>query len=334
VTRYVIIGAGAVGATTAAELQLAGREVLLIARGPHLDLLRQRGLDYIRPDAVRRIELAVAGGPDEVELRPDDVLVLAVKSQDTETTLQRWAWQPVGTSSAAEALPILILQNGLENVRSALRRFATVYDVSILIPASYDTPGEVVSPAAPVIGLIVLGSASGGSDEERTRIAEDLRAAHYSVRIVPDIARWKAAKLLGNLAHNIDALYGRSPLREAAEAALQAEARTVLATAGIPVADMGPGALDASGFTIAPIPGHERGGSSTWQSLARSTSNESDFLNGEIVLLARLNATSAPLNAAIQARIARAVREGIAPGSLGDDDLIATLPSLRESSRA
>jgi thiosulfate/3-mercaptopyruvate sulfurtransferase len=32
-TRYIIIGAGAVGVTLAAELQRAGREVLLIARG-------------------------------------------------------------------------------------------------------------------------------------------------------------------------------------------------------------------------------------------------------------------------------------------------------------
>jgi ketopantoate reductase len=110
---------------------------------------------------------------------------------------------------------------------------------------------------------------------------------------------------------------------------LQAEARTVFRAAGILVADWGQ--VDMSGFVVHPIAGHERGGSSTWQSLSRATSNESDFLNGELVLLARLNAVPAPLNVAIQARIARAVREGTRPGSLGDDDLLQTLPSLKES---
>jgi ketopantoate reductase len=197
VTRYVIIGAGAVGATTAAELHLAGRNVVLIARGQHLALLRERGLDYIRPEGVHRIVLPVAGGPGEVSLTPEDILVLAVKSQDTEAVLQEWAWQPVGTSSAAEMLPILLLQNGLENSRTALRRFATVYDVSILVPSSYSTPGQVVSPAAPSIGVVILGSAFGGTEAQLEQVADDLRAAHYSVRTVPDIGSWKAAKLIG-----------------------------------------------------------------------------------------------------------------------------------------
>ena len=32
-TRYIVIGAGAVGVTLAAELQQAGQEVLIVARG-------------------------------------------------------------------------------------------------------------------------------------------------------------------------------------------------------------------------------------------------------------------------------------------------------------
>jgi thiosulfate/3-mercaptopyruvate sulfurtransferase len=329
-TRYIFIGAGAVGATTAAELHLAGRDVLLIARGEHLARIRERGLDYVRPEGTHRLPLAVAGGPQEVELGPEDVLVLAVKTQDTEATLQEWAWQPVGESSAAERLPIVLLQNGLENARTALRRFARVIDVTVIIPAGYLTPGEVISPSAPAVGVVVLGAAAGGSDERLDALADDLRAANFTVKTVPDIARWKAAKLIGNLAHNVDALYARSKLRGAAARALQNEARAVFAVAGISAAESEQRALDLSGFNVHPIPGHGASGSSTWQSLARATSNETDFLNGEVVLLARLNGTTAPLNAAIQARVARAVRTGTAPGSLGDDDLLATLPTLQE----
>jgi glycine/D-amino acid oxidase-like deaminating enzyme len=38
--RYVIIGAGGIGVTFAAELHRAGRDVVLVARGAQLDALR------------------------------------------------------------------------------------------------------------------------------------------------------------------------------------------------------------------------------------------------------------------------------------------------------
>ncbi len=330
-TRYIVIGAGAVGGTTAAELHRAGREVVLIARGRHLELLRERGLEYVTAAGTERVVLPVAGGPQDIALRAGDVLVLATKSQDTEATVAEWAWQPVkGTdASAAELLPIVLLQNGLDNVRPALRRFATVFDAAVLIPASYVTPGEVVSPAAPDIGAIFLGAAPHGTDPRIEQVATDLRAARYAVQVVPDIGRWKAGKLLGNLAHNLDALYQPSELRDAAAAALRAEASAVLAAAGIDVAQpFADGDLDLTRIATQPIAGHDRGGSSTWQSLARSGSHESDFLNGEIALLARLYGARAPLNAAVQARAARVARDGTAAGGLDDADLRRTLPTL------
>lgn len=325
-SRYVIIGAGAVGATTAAELHRAGREVILVARGRHLELLRERGLDYVRPDGVHRLALPVAGGPDEVELRAGDVLVLATKSQDTEAAVAQWAWQPVGTSSAARELTLVLLQNGLDNIRPALRRFAHVVDTAVLIPSTYLRAGEVVSPAAPNVAALIIGTAPHGLDARVTAIADDLRAARFAVQTVPDIARWKAGKLIANVAYNLDALYGPGPLRDQATTALRDEARQVLAAAGLPVSNPGVDShLDLTSIASHPIDGYPRGGSSTWQSLARATSHESDFLNGEIVLLARLHGVPAPVNTAVQQRVARAARERTAPGSLTDDDLARTL---------
>ncbi|WP_462188710.1 ketopantoate reductase family protein, partial [Frankia sp. CcWB2] len=143
--RYIVIGAGAVGATVAVELRLAGIDVVVVARGANLAALRAGGLRYIRPPATpggepdeRRIPLDVVGGPDEVDLRGDDVLVLATKSQDSEALLAQWAWRPVDADAdgtrrtAAEALPVVLLQNGIENARTALRRFATVIDAVVL----------------------------------------------------------------------------------------------------------------------------------------------------------------------------------------------------------
>ncbi len=83
--------------------------------------------------------------------------------------------------------------------------------------------------------------------------------------------------------------------------------------------------IDFSHFAVTPIEGRARPGSSTFQSLARGRDVETDYLNGEIVLLARLQGGRAPINAALQARVNRAVQEGTAPGSLPADDLAQVL---------
>ncbi|WP_322761136.1 rhodanese-like domain-containing protein [Frankia sp. Cr2] len=337
--RYIVIGAGAVGATVAAQLRGAGHRVVAVARGANLEALRSRGLHYIRPDSDRWVSLDVAGGPDEVDLHVDDVLVLATKSQDSEALLAQWAWRPVevdGTvRTAAEVLTILLLQNGLENARTALRRFATVIDAVVAIPSSHGRPGEVVAPGAPIIGAFFLGRATRGGDSTVERIAADLRRASFAVQVVEDIDRWKAGKLLANLAYNLDVLYAPGEQRDAVAAALVDEARAVFAAAGIEAVDVAANStIDLSQLVVQDIPGHERQGSSTWQSLARGGSVESDFLHGEIVLLARLHGLDAPVNAGVQQRIATAARTGMPPGSLDEADLAALLASAHRPSDA
>jgi thiosulfate/3-mercaptopyruvate sulfurtransferase len=333
-TRYVVIGGGAVGATLAAELHTAGIPVVLVARGAHLAELRWSGLRYVRPDGEHVVPVPVAAGPDEVVLHRGDVLVLATKAQDAEAAIAEWAWQPVkeadgGTAAAAEALPIIVLQNGLDTERVALRRFATVYGAVIWSPSVYVTAGEVVSPAEPAVGVLWLGRYPSGRDVRLEEVAADLRAARHLVEIVDDVPRWKAGKLLQVIGNALDALYRPSPLRERAAAALRAEARQVYRLAGEDPADLrAETALDLGQFASRPIPGRSPAGRSTWQSLQRGASPESDFLNGEITLLARLHGIEAPRNAAVLARVHRAVREGTPPGSLDDADLLGVLPDL------
>ncbi|GLW90490.1 ketopantoate reductase family protein [Actinokineospora globicatena] len=330
-SRYVIIGAGAVGATTAAELHLAGREVVLVARGAHLAALQESGLRYIRPDGITTLRLPVVGSPEELKLRSDDVLVLATKTQDADAALAAWAWQPVDDGVAAVRLPLLTLQNGLDSERSALRRFATVFGAVSWSPSSHVVAGEVVSPAAPLAGVFWIGRYPGGTDSRLADIAADFTAANLAVEVVSDIVAFKAGKLLTILPNALDALYAPSPLRDRAGELLRAEARSAFAAAGIRAADLvGETKQDISGFVIHAIPDHDRGGSSTWQSLVRGAPVESEFLNGEVVLLARLHGGEAPANAAIQSRIARAAADHAPARSLTDDDLLLTLPQLAD----
>lgn len=318
--RYVIIGAGAVGSTVAAQLHLAGIPVVLIARGEHGDAIREGGLRYLRPGGEQRVRVPVASGAREVELTADDVLVLATKAQHTEDALREWSWRPAGDGVAAD-LPLVSLQNGLESERAALRRFSTVFGASIWLPATYLTPGEVSAEGAEAPGIFWLGRYPDGLSPRLDAIAEDFRRADFVVQIVADLSRWKAGKLLGNLGNAVDALCGvrSKPILDE----LRAEALRVFAAAGLGVADLAQESdVDISVVKAVETGGRVRGGSSTWQSMARGAGTvEVDFLNGEIALLGRLHGVPAPLNALVQRLLSLAAARGAAPGSVDADEL-------------
>lgn len=296
-SRSVVIGAGAIGALLAAQLELAGRETVLVARGEALAAIRDRGVVVARPSRTETVPVTVAGGPEEVDLRPDDVLFLAVKAQDADAALAAWAWRPVGPDGVAAELPIVTLQNGLAAEEAAARRFARVLGATIAIAAQHLTAGEVASPAEPEVGLVWLGAHGGGTDPLLQPIAADLRAAAYEVTVTDDIGAVKAWKLLGNLGNALDLFDGAEEDLATARRLLRDEALAVYAAAGMPVA-----AIDVADLRlqIGEVPGYRGGRLSTWQSFARGTSSEVDFLNGEIVLLGRRMGIPTPVNALVQ----------------------------------
>jgi 2-dehydropantoate 2-reductase len=316
-TRYVIVGAGAIGASVAAQLHLSGSEVVLVARGEHAKVIRTEGLRYLRPDGEQRVAVPVVEGSTEVALTPDDVLFVATKSQDTEAVLTEWAWLPVADGSlAAQTIPLVSLQNGIENERAALRRFARTSGAAVWMPSSYLRPGEIVSPGEPEVGVFWLGRYPGGLDPDAQQWAADLRAANFGIQLVADLPAWKAGKLLSNLVNGVVALYGMEGRGKELAEALQDEGRKVLEAAGQqPKALFADSEIDLSRYRTATVPGGEYVGGSTRQSLTRGAGSvETDFLNGEIVLLGRLHGIPTPLNAAVQGLLAQAARAGTPAG--------------------
>lgn len=302
--RYVIIGGGAVGGALAAQLVPAGHDVVLVARGEHGKRIASDGLRVRRPTGTDVITVPVAAGPDDLELRPADVLLLTVKSQDAEAALAAWAWRPVTSAApgatAATTLPIVTFQNGRATEDLALRRFRGVYGAVAAIAAGYVDPGEIVSPSVDPAGLFWIGRHPGGSDELQERIVADLDGAGFAAFSVSDIGAHKAAKLVANLSQNgLALLEGSSEERDLATQALRAEALAVFAAAGVTLPPGGE--LDRHGITlqVREVPGYRSLGS-TWQSFARGTSSEIDYLNGEIVLLARHAGVPAPLSERLQ----------------------------------
>jgi len=341
VTRYVIIGAGGIGVTFAAELQRAGRDVVLVARGAQLDALRAGELRYSRPDETRLLDLPAIGDPGEIELTVDDVLVLATKTQDVEPVIAHWARRPVRQADgtlrpASVSIPVLTTQNGLEAERVALRRFQTVFGAVLWVAASYVRAGEIIAAGWPAVGVVWVGAYPGSEQPGAAAtaaaeaIAADLRASGFESQAVGDIRRWKAAKLLSSVTFVLSALYPPGELPDRAAHLLRAEAREILTASGQDIADIErERTVDTRQSARRPTSGTGYNGNSTWQSITRSSPLETDFLNGEIVLAARLLGRTAPANEAIAERAYRAAQDGAEAGTLDAGDLLTVLPQLR-----
>ena len=342
--RYVIVGAGAIGGTLASRLaQHSSTPPLVIARGDNAAAIRANGLVLRSPDDEVRVDAPVATSPDEAQLTTDDVLVFATKTHQLHGALLDWVDRPVCDAAgevvgtAGELLPALTALNGIEAERLALRYFRRVYGVCVWLPAAHLAPGEFIVRIGPVSGLFIVGRIGSPNDEadaaRDAELLEMIRAewerATFRVHLVEDVLPWKRRKLLSNLGNAVQALIGTGDEASGPVAAeLYERARTegleVYAAAGIGIPSDDEEELWRGGiFDVRPVPGVDGPlGGSSWQSLARgSGSIETDYLNGEIVRLAREAGVPAPVNEALQRLARQAAAERRAPASLAPAEL-------------
>ncbi|SCB28443.1 ketopantoate reductase family protein [Rhizobium hainanense] len=301
-TRYVIIGAGAVGASLAAQFELSGVDYALVGRGAQIRHIIDHGLAYHRPAGMRRLRLNAFDTAEPPSLRQSDILLLTVKSQDAAETLAFWAWRPIDHSQGltASALPIVTFQNGLATEATALRLFSNVYGASILTPARFTETGHVVVGGDPQVAIVTVGRYPHGTDETAAKIVLHLSRSDYIAETTSDIKRWKAAKLLHNVRNVLELFDGADAERTAFGTALVQEAETVLKAAGHALASPLERTVSIAHWKIAENSGIRPGQQSTWQSFTRGASSEVDYLNGEITLLGRLHGVATPYNRAAQ----------------------------------
>jgi 2-dehydropantoate 2-reductase len=308
-------------------LATAGHEVALIARGAHLQAIRLDGLRIRTPDGEQTHRLPAMADPGEVDWRSDDVVLLAMKSMDTAAALRALA------ARADPGTAVVCVQNGVANEPEALRMFGNVYGVCVILPAEHLTPGIVTAYSAPTPGILDLGRypepAVDAPDPTGERIAAAFVAGGFRAELRPDIMRWKYAKLLTNLGNAIEAICGPVAGTEEPVRRVRAEGEAVLRAAGIPFAteaeDTG---HRGDALQIRPVAGGQRGGGSSWQSLVRGTGSiESDYLNGEIVLLGRQHRIATPVNECARQLANAYARDGVPPGRLTPDAFLAACGS-------
>ena len=78
--KICVVGAGAIGGLLGARLAVAGEDVTLIARGPHLEAIRSRGLEVAMHDGTVVHATDIAATSDMRECGPQDLVVLGVKA--------------------------------------------------------------------------------------------------------------------------------------------------------------------------------------------------------------------------------------------------------------
>lgn len=320
--RYIIYGAGAVGGVIGARLHQAGKDVILIARGEHLRVIQDDGLTLEAPGERATLRIPAAASPAEIDFEPDDAVVLAMKTQDTQAALNELA------AAAPGSIAVLCAQNGVENERLALRKFENVYGVMLNLPAKHLTPGVVGASSGPVTGILECGRYPSGVDATIEAIVSDFAASTFEARALPDVMRWKYGKLLSNVGNAIEALCRGDTARLRRMAA--DETIACYKAAGIEWAsETELGARRAQFLRLAEDGSTRREGGSSWQSLARATGSiESDYLNGEIVLLGRLHGVPTPVNHTLQVLANDASHRGFKPGAYEVEDVIARAEAL------
>ena len=316
--RVIIYGAGGIGGVIGAQLFKADQEVVLIARGPHLEKVQKDGLHYETPNGTDILPLTAVGHPSEIDLRDDDVVLLTMKAQHTLDALDTLR------AVAGENIPVICGQNGVANERMALRRFRHVYGMLIYLPSTFLEPGTIQTTSAKTIGVLDTGVFPNGVDDRVKTLMAMLEEANFSARPTADIMRWKYGKLMINLGNALNALAPRNDEANPVRELLRAECRAVYAAAGIAYTEEDEiTARRGDLMKAGKINGVGRQGDSSWQGLMRGNRDiEADYLNGEIIMLGRLHGVPTPANEVVLRLANRMAREGIAPQSMSAVDLL------------
>jgi 2-dehydropantoate 2-reductase len=149
---------------------------------------------------------------------------------------------------------------------------------------------------------LVIGKYPTGTDALAEAVGSALRNAGFYVLVTPDVMPFKWGKLMSNLANAIGAITNESfRSQRSITEATQREAEAILRDAGIRWLSQKDVEKEWPDFGAKPKAAmNTEEQSSTWQSLGRQQGTvETEFLNGEIVRVAKRIGKTAPINEAI-----------------------------------
>jgi 2-dehydropantoate 2-reductase len=290
--RIAVLGAGGVGGCFGGALARAGHAVAFLARGPHLDAIRARGLEVRSPGEAFTAAVEAADGAEALGAR--DFAIVAVKTYSLAEVA------PAARLLAERGAVILPLLNGVEAAGQLVA--SGVPEGQVLgglahISAVKVGPG-VVERKSP-FQRVALGERAGSPTDRVRAIVAAFQGAGIEARASEDISAdlWRKLAFIASMAAACglarspvgpvrDALYGRLLFERAV--------REVLAVArarGIRVAadDAAPilALVDSLGGALKP---------SLLVDLESGRATELDDLNGAVSRLGREAGVETPIH--------------------------------------
>lgn len=319
--KICIVGAGAIGGYLGAKLALAGEDVTLIARGPHLAAIQQHGLKLQTTDDADILTETVAENiratSDMAEVGPQDAVFVTLKAHSVP------AIAPAMRALYGPKTSVITMQNGIpwwyfhkHGGPYEGTRIASV-DPDGVVEANTEIDrviASVVYPAAELAapGIVrhiegdrfSLGELDGVKTERIQTLSQTLIRAGLKAPIRPRIRSEIWVKVWGNLAFNpISALTRATlvgicqyPLTRELARTMMTEAQTIAEKLGI-----------TFGVTLEQrINGAEQVGAhktSMLQDIETGRPTEIDAIVGAVAELGRLTDTLTPAIDAIYASV-------------------------------
>ena len=211
--RFLIAGAGAIGAYIGARMARAGFDVTLFARGPHLRAMQERGVQVKSPEGDFVARPTIAASLEEVG--PVDVVFLGVKAHglpqlaphlkpvlgsdttvvSTQNGIPWWYFQGFGGEWEGLRLERVDPAGVISSAIEAHRVVGSIVYFSTEIPS----PGVIQHIEG---NRISLGEPEGTRSDRLRRIAEALIAAGLRCPVTTRIRHEIWVKVLGNASLN------------------------------------------------------------------------------------------------------------------------------------
>lgn len=253
--KCTVWGIGAIGASVAARLEMAGAKPTLIARPAAAEAIQREGLEWRTGDRSQTVYPRCVADPRDAGIA--DLLFIAVKAHAAPSLMLQvgsvvgpdtvvvplingvpwWYFSPGDVSKQPHGPLLTIDPDAVQWNTIGVER---VIGAVVADSAHMESNRCVVQSGA---GRIVLGEPNGEQTARLDAVAQLLRTGGYEVEVTPDIRTRVWGKLLGNVStgplcaltrSDIGTVLTNPPLRSMARA-LISETVAVAASLGVTV---------------------------------------------------------------------------------------------------
>ncbi|MCA9400490.1 MAG: ketopantoate reductase family protein [Candidatus Omnitrophica bacterium] len=299
-----IIGAGAIGSVVASYLHKAGVDVTLVCKEEQLEALQTNGIHIKGVRGEETFKVPVVSQLD----KEYNLVIFTVKSQDLERSYSH-------NCEFLENSLVLSSQNGVQadNILSSHFERKEMFSSIVMFGSTYHASGEITFNFE---GDWIIGRPFQTIDPKTHEIAQLLGKAFNTV-VTDHIMGMKWLKLFVNFNNCIPAMVGQSMqetfadmdmcrlsillLKEGLDIVTKGGAKLVSlpnfpaeriqGLASMPM-EQAAGIINKTLTTLSKEPLY----GSILQSIKRKRDSEIDFINGEVVWMAKQMQTTAPLN--------------------------------------